>query len=80
MQNDLTAIRNFAHEMRVANIAGDDVDLILHVRGSFIEPAPRVKRIVNRNCTDLCTLAHESFRQMATDEAIGTRHQQSLAF
>ena len=52
--------------LRVANIAGDHLDLA----GDVVEPSPAAIRVVVDECTDLGPLRQERFDEMTADEPL----------
>lgn len=74
VKNSVAALHRLPHPVRVANVAGKDIQVVSNVLRRVIQPTPGVEGVIEDEGTDIETLPDQSFREMRTDETIRTSY------
>ena len=79
VQDNVAPGHRGAHAVRIADVAGEDVQIPADVRRTVVQPAPRPQAVVLDEGAHLATPAYQPFGQVGADEAIGAGDQYALA-
>jgi hypothetical protein len=80
MENNIDIFQRFADTVRVANIAGKNLDLSKFIFRKSIQPAPAIERVVVDKCFNFATCFQQRLGQVATDKTVGPGDQYSFVF
>jgi hypothetical protein len=71
VQHRLAALHGRVHAVRIADVAGEDLEPAGHVGCAAVEPAPGVERVVEDEGAHLLPGADQGLGQVRADEAVG---------
>ena len=75
VQHRIAPLHRRLHAVRVANVAGEDVERVAYLLRRVVEPSPRIEGIVEDEGADIDSLRDQRFHEVGPDEAIGARDQ-----
>src|SRR5215203_5703464 len=73
VQHRVASAHRGAYSVRIAHVAGEDLEATTRVVRAAVEPSPRAERVVHHESPYVVSGAHERFREMGSDEAVGAR-------
>ena len=79
VEHHLAIAHRSGDAMRIAHIAGDDLETAAHVRRRAVQPAPGAERIVQHEGAHVAARPDERFHDMRADEAVSAGNQDFLA-
>jgi hypothetical protein len=79
VHHHVAAMHRGAHAMRVADVAGKNIERLLDRGLCFVEPAPGVEAVVEHEGAHFVAAANEAFCQVRADEAVGAGDEDALA-
>src|SRR6516162_2016135 len=75
VKNDVAAVHEPSHESRIPDVSTDEIDFLANRLRKIVQPPIAIERIVLSKGCYVCSSRDKSFRQMRTDEAVGSHHQ-----
>ena len=79
VQHHVAAGHGRTYPVRVANVAGEDVQILADVRRAVVQPAPATQAVVLDEGAHVAAAPHQPLDQMRADEAVRASDQYALA-
>src|SRR6266480_4960069 len=80
MHHDIASAHRGADTIRVANVAGENLDGLFNSWVCLVEPAPRIEAVVVNEGPHVCASTQQMLCQVRPNKAVRAGHQYPLAF